>query len=165
MRLTDLDIIVTAPLHRDGVAVLDIVKLTTDTGITGWGECYASSIGPEAMRAVITDVFSRYFLNENPENVERMFRRTFSSGFTQRPDLTVMGAFSGLEIACWDILGKDRDRPVWALLGGMMNERVRAYSYLYPMAHHDVSQFWTNAEWNAESAADLVARGYTSGQG
>ena len=63
------------------------------------------------MRAVITDVFSRYFLNENPENVERMFRRTFSSGFTQRPDLTVMGAFSGLEIACWDILGKDRDRP------------------------------------------------------
>ena len=114
------------------------------------------------MRAVITDVFSRYFLNENPENVERMFRRTFSSGFTQRPDLTVMGAFSGLEIACWDILGKDRDRPVWALLGGMMNERVRAYSYLYPMAHHDVSQFWTNAEWNAESAADLVARGYTA---
>ena len=43
-----------------------------------------------------------------------------------------------------------------------MNERVRAYSYLYPMAHHDVSQFWTNAEWNAESAADLVARGYTA---
>jgi L-alanine-DL-glutamate epimerase-like enolase superfamily enzyme len=114
------------------------------------------------MRAVITDVFTRYFLNENPENVERMFRRTFSSGFTQRPDLTVMGAFSGLEIACWDILGKDRDRPVWALLGGMMNERVRAYSYLYPMAHHDVSKFWTNAEWNAESAADLVARGYTA---
>jgi galactonate dehydratase len=77
-----------------------------------------------------TDVFTRYFLNENPENVERMFRRTFSSGFTQRPDLTVMGAFSGLEIACWDILGKDRERPVWALLGGMINERVRAYSYL-----------------------------------
>ena len=48
---------------------------------------------------------------ESPENIERMFRRAFSSGFTQRPDLTVMGAFSGLEIACWDILGKDRDRP------------------------------------------------------
>lgn len=69
------------------------------------------------MRAVITDVFTRYFLNENPENVERMFRRTFSSGFTQRPDLTVMGAFSGLEIACWDILGKDRDRPRLGLAG------------------------------------------------
>jgi L-alanine-DL-glutamate epimerase-like enolase superfamily enzyme len=137
MRLMDLDIIVTAPPAPGwGGQYWILVKLTTDTGVTGWGECYASSIGPKAMRAVITDVFTRYFLNENPENVERMFRRTFSSGFTQRPDLTVMGAFSGLEIACWDILGKDRERPVWALLGGMMNERVRAYSYLYPMTHH-----------------------------
>ncbi|MGB1637893.1 MAG: mandelate racemase/muconate lactonizing enzyme family protein, partial [Paracoccaceae bacterium] len=72
MRLTDLDIIVTAPPAPGwGGQYWILVKLTTDTGITGWGECYASSIGPEAMRAVITDVFSRYFLNENPENVER----------------------------------------------------------------------------------------------
>jgi galactonate dehydratase len=47
-----------------------------------------------------------------------MFRRAYSAGFTQRPDLTVMGAFSGLEIACWDILGKARNRPVWALWAG-----------------------------------------------
>ena len=65
--------------------------------------------------------FQRYFLDQSPENIEFIFRRTFSSGFTQRPDLSVMGAFSGLEIACWDILGKDRNRPVWALIGGKMN--------------------------------------------
>ena len=59
----------------------------------------------------------RYFLNESL-NIERMFRRTYSSGFTQRPDLTVMGAFSGLEIACWDILEKYYDCPTWQLLGG-----------------------------------------------
>ena len=52
------------------------------------------------MEAVIRDVFERYFLNENPENIEKLFRRVYSSGFTQRPDLTVMEAFSGLEIAC-----------------------------------------------------------------
>ena len=51
------------------------------------------------------------------------------SGFTQRPDLTVMGAFSGLEMACWDILGKDRDCPVWALLGGR-DERLGAGLFL-----------------------------------
>jgi len=61
-----------------------------------------------------------------------MFRRAYSSGFTQRPDPTVMGAFSGLEIACWDILGKARNRPVHALLGGKMNDRIRSYTYLYP---------------------------------
>ena len=163
MKLTDLDIIVTSPPAPGwGGQYWIFVKLTTDTGVTGWGECYAASIGPDAMCHVIRDVFERYFLDEHPQNVERMFRRTYSSGFTQRPDLTVMGAFSGLEIACWDILGKDQDKPVWALLGGMMNERVRAYSYLYPLPHHDLRSFWTSPEGAAQSALDLVSRGYTA---
>ncbi|WP_417211045.1 mandelate racemase/muconate lactonizing enzyme family protein [Antarctobacter sp.] len=163
MKLRDLDIIVTAPPAPGwGGRYWIIVKLTTDDGITGWGECYASSVGPQAMRAVIEDVFARYFEDENPENIERMFRRTYSSGFTQRPDLTVMGAFSGLEIACWDILGKARGRPVWALLGGMMNDRVRAYTYLYPLPAHNLDDFWTSPEMAAEAALDCVDRGYTA---
>ncbi|WGW04867.1 mandelate racemase/muconate lactonizing enzyme family protein [Tropicibacter oceani] len=163
MKLQDLDIIVTAPPAPGwGGRYWILVKLTTACGITGWGECYAASVGPTAMQAVIRDVFERYFLNENPENVERMFRRTYSSGFTQRPDLTVMGAFSGLEIACWDILGKQRDRPVWALIGGLMNERIRAYTYLYPLPKHKMADFWTSADQAAEAAADCVARGYTA---
>ena len=163
MKLQDLDIIVTAPPAPGwGGRYWILVKLTTDDGITGWGECYAASVGPEAMRAVIADVFIRHMQGESPENIERMFRRSYSSGFTQRPDLTVMGAFSGLEIACWDILGKARDRPVWALLGGMLNERVRAYTYLYPLAGHRMEDFWTSSAMAAEAAADCVARGYTA---
>lgn len=163
MKLQDLDIIVTSPPAPGwGGRYWILVKLTTACGITGWGECYASSVGPDAMRAVIADVFQRYFEGESPENIERMFRRTYSSGFTQRPDLTVMGAFSGLEIACWDILGKARNRPVWALLGGMMNERARAYTYLYPLPHHRINDFWISPEMAAEAAQDCVARGYTA---
>lgn len=163
MKLQDLDIIVTAPPAPGwGGRYWILVRVTTDTGITGWGECYASTIGPEAMRPVIEDVFERHMQGENPENIELMFRRAYSSGFTQRPDLTVMGAFSGLEIACWDILGKARERPVYALLGGKMNERIRAYTYLYPLPHHDLTDFWTSPEMAAESAADAVARGYTA---
>jgi L-alanine-DL-glutamate epimerase-like enolase superfamily enzyme len=113
MKLANLDVIVTSPTAPGwGGRYWILVKVTTDTGIVGWGECYASTVGPKAMRAVISDVFSRHMAGENPENIELMFRRIYSSGFTQRPDLTVMGAWSGLEIACWDILGKDRDRPV-----------------------------------------------------
>ena len=163
MKLQDLEVVVTAPPAPGwGGRYWILVKVTTDSGVTGWGECYASSVGPVALRAVIEDVFSRHMQGENPENIELMFRRAFSSGFTQRPDLTVMGAFSGLEIACWDILGKDRDRPVYALLGGRMNERVRAYTYLYPLPHHDIEDFWTSPDMAAESAADCVARGYTA---
>ncbi|MFV1493924.1 mandelate racemase/muconate lactonizing enzyme family protein [Phaeobacter sp. JH18-32] len=163
MKLQDLDIIVTAPPAPGwGGRYWILVKLTTDTGIIGWGECYAASIGPDAMSHVIRDVFDRHMLGQSPENIEWMFRRAYSSGFTQRPDLSVMGAFSGLEIACWDILGKDRNRPVHALIGGRMNERLRAYTYLYPQPHHDMDAFWNSPELAAESAIAAVENGYTA---
>jgi galactonate dehydratase len=115
------------------------------------------------MRAVIADVFARHMEGESPENIELMFRRAYSSGFTQRPDLTVMGAFSGLEIACWDILGKARGRPVWALLGGRMNDRVRAYTYLYPAAASRDARFWVSTRHGRRiRRGDCVARGYTA---
>jgi galactonate dehydratase len=163
MKLQDLDVIVTSPPAPGwGGRYWILVKVTTDTGVTGWGECYASSVGPDAMAHVIRDVFDRHMSDENPENIEMMFRRVYSSGFTQRPDLTVMGAWSGLEIACWDILGKDRDRPVHALIGGRMNDRIRAYTYLYPLPHHNLTEFWTSPELAGECAAAMVAKGYTA---
>jgi L-alanine-DL-glutamate epimerase-like enolase superfamily enzyme len=163
MKLRDLDILITSPPAPGwGGQYWILVKLTTDDGITGWGECYAASVGPDAMRAVVEDVFTRHMAGESPEDIEKMYRRAYSSGFTQRPDLTVMGAFSGLEIACWDILGKARGRPVWALLGGMMNERIRAYTYLYPLPHHDLTEFWVSPDMAADSALDAVNRGYTA---
>ncbi|NDH03431.1 MAG: mandelate racemase/muconate lactonizing enzyme family protein, partial [Marivivens sp.] len=104
-----------------------------------------------------------HMAGENPENIELMFRRIYSSGFTQRPDLTVMGAWSGLEIACWDILGKDRDRPVHALIGGKLNDHIRAYTYLYPTRDtHTLPDFWVDAAMAAESALDMVNKGYTA---
>ena len=163
MRLQDLDIFVTGtPPPGWGGNYWIFVKLTTDDGIAGYGEVYATSVGPEAMRAVIGDVFARHMQGENPENVELMFRRAYSAGFTQRPDLTVMGAFSGLEIACWDIIGKARGRPVHALIGGRMNARLRAYTYLYPLPHHDRAAFWTSPDMNAEAALAAVEQGFTA---
>ncbi|RLJ51613.1 L-alanine-DL-glutamate epimerase-like enolase superfamily enzyme [Litoreibacter meonggei] len=163
MKLQNLQIIVTSPPAPGwGGQYWIFVKLTTACGIEGIGEVYASAVGPDAMSAVIEDVFARHIEGENPENIELMFRRVYSSGFTQRPDPTVMGAFSGLEMACWDILGKARDRPVWAMLGGKMNPKIRAYTYLYPLPHHDLTEFWTSPEMAAEAALDAVDRGYTA---
>lgn len=163
MKLADLDIIVTAPPAPGwGGRYWIFVKLTTACGIVGWGEVYAAAVGPNAMKAVIQDVFARHMEGENPENVELMFRRAYSSGFTQRPDPTVMGAFSGLEIACWDILGKARERPVWALLGGKINERLRAYTYLYPGETDSLPDFWVDADAAANAAAIRVEQGFTA---
>ena len=163
MRLEGLEVfIIGTPPPGWGGRYWIIVKLTTECGLVGYGEVYAAAVGPQAMRAVIDDVFDRHMKGENPENIELMFRRTYSSGFTQRPDPTVIGAFSGLEIACWDILGKARGRPVWALLGGRMNDKLRAYTYLYPLPHHDSAAFWTSPDMQAESALAAVEQGFTA---
>ncbi|MCB2094243.1 MAG: mandelate racemase/muconate lactonizing enzyme family protein [Rhodobacteraceae bacterium] len=163
MKLKDLEIFTVAPPAPGwGGRYWIFTKLTTDDGITGYGECYASSVGPKAMAAVIEDVFSRHMAGENPENIELMFRRAYSSGFTQRPDLTVMGAFSGLEIACWDIVGKARGRPVWALLGGKLNDRLRSYTYLYPEPGKESGEFWVSPDLAAAAAARFADMGFTA---
>ena len=49
-----------------------------------------------------------------------------------RPDISLMGVLSGIEMAMWDIVGKAVGKPVYALLGGKVHERLRSYTYLYP---------------------------------
>jgi len=163
MKLKSLEIFVVAPPAPGwGGRYWIFPKLTTDTGVVGYGECYASTVGPKAMTAVIEDVFARHMQGENPENIELMFRRVYSAGFTQRPDLTVMGAFSGLEIACWDIIGKALNRPVHALIGGMMNDRIRSYTYLYPLPGMKAAEFWSSPDMSAEAAKHYVSQGFTA---
>lgn len=163
MRLKDLEIFTVAPPPPGwGGRYWTFVKLTTDDGIVGYGECYVSTVGPKAMKAVIEDVFARHMEGETAENIELMYRRAYSAGFTQRPDPTVMGAFAGLEIACWDILGKARNRPVWALLGGKMNERIRSYTYLYPEPGDSDPDFWVNPDKAAAAALRYVDQGFTA---
>jgi L-alanine-DL-glutamate epimerase-like enolase superfamily enzyme len=162
VRLADLEVFVVAPPAPGwGGRYWIVPKLTTACGITGYGECYASAVGPEAMRAVISDVFARHMEGTDPEQVELMARRVWGSGFTGRPDPTVWGAFSGLEMACWDILGKARDRPCWALLGGRVNDRLRAYTYLYPPEGAG-DAFWTDPDAQAEMAAQRADEGWTA---
>ena len=163
MRLSDIEIFTVAPPPPGwGGRYWLIVRLTTACGITGLGEVYAAAVGPKAMHGVIEDVFARHMAGENPENIELMSRRVWSSGFTQRPDPTAFGAFAGLEMACWDILGKARERHVWALLGGQMNARVRAYTYLYPAPGRESPSFWVDGPAQAEAAAARVAEGWTA---
>ncbi|MEZ5340696.1 MAG: mandelate racemase/muconate lactonizing enzyme family protein [Acidimicrobiales bacterium] len=73
--------------------------------------------------------------------------------------------FSSLEIACWDIIGKEADKPVYELLGGLTNERLRTYTYLYPPAGADAHEdhpVYNNPGAAAERAVAAVAQGFTA---
>ena len=125
-------IVAVPPPHIGGMYWI-FVSLTTKCGITGIGEVYASTFHPTVMEAALNDVFERYLQGHNPHHIERFYRECYSSGFTQRPDLTMMGAFSGLEMACWDIIGKACNKPVYELIGGKVFDKLRSYTYLYPL--------------------------------
>lgn len=163
MKLHDLKIFITKNKTPErGGKFFIFVKLTTRCGIIGYGEVYSSSVHPTVTENIIIDVFDRHMCGENPHNVEIMFRRAYSSGFSQRPDPTVMGAFSGLEIACWDIVGKSLNQPIHNLLGGKVRERLRAYTYLYPNANQSEAEFYTSHALSCESAQKAIEMGFTA---
>ena len=118
MKLKDIKTYVTVPPTGIGGSFWVIVKITTDNGIEGLGECYGIPVSGDIACRMVEDTFARFIAGEDPHNVETMFRRVYSAGFTQRPDISMMGVFSGIEIAVWDILGKASEQPIYNLLGG-----------------------------------------------
>ncbi|HBD22976.1 MAG TPA: isomerase, partial [Oceanospirillaceae bacterium] len=137
------------------------VTLTTRCGITGIGEVYASTFHPNVMEQALKDVFERYLQGHDPHHIERFYRECYSSGFTQRPDLTMMGAFSGLEMACWDIIGKACDKPVYELIGGKVFDKLRSYTYLYPVDKNGQYNY-DSPELAAECAIANKELGFTA---
>ncbi|MEO1505827.1 MAG: mandelate racemase/muconate lactonizing enzyme family protein [Pseudomonadota bacterium] len=169
MRLADLETFVVGnPPPSFGGRYFIFVKLTTACGIVGYGEIYAATFGPSVIEAMTQDVFARWFDGEDPHHIERMWRRAYSAGFSQRPDVSMMGVVSGLECACWDIVGKAAGKPVYELLGGKVRERVRSYTYLYPTDGNvypdpdDGPNVYDDPDIAAERAAYWVAQGCTA---
>ncbi|WP_204377092.1 hypothetical protein [Aquitalea pelogenes] len=153
-------VVAVPPPHVGGMYWI-FVTLKTDCGIEGVGEVYAATFHPTVMVPAINDVFERYLFNHDPHQVERFFRECYSSGFTQRPDLTMMGITSGLEMACWDIIGKAANQPVYQLIGGKVNERLRSYTYLYPENAHGQYDY-DDPDLAAECAAQYMQQGFTA---
>ncbi|MEM9607256.1 MAG: mandelate racemase/muconate lactonizing enzyme family protein [Actinomycetota bacterium] len=167
MQLERIETFAVAPPTGIGGSFWLLVRVTTDDGLQGIGECYGVPFAPPVARAMVEDLFDRYLAGEEPQRVETMFRRVYSAGFTQRPDPTVMSAFSGIEMAAWDIVGKARGVPVVELLGGRFHDRLRTYTYLYPRSVHDPDAVddgdpYHEPEAAAARAAEYVAEGWTA---
>ena len=149
------------PPPHNGGRYFVFVKLTTDDNISGVGEAYCVPFEPHLVAKLIEDVFARYFAGEDPHDIEKHWRRVYSAGFTQRPDVTVMGVLSALEMACWDIIGKAAGQPVYKLLGGRVHEKLRSYTYIYARPG-DAVDVYQDPDLSAERAAEYVKQGFTA---
>lgn len=75
------------------------LTLTTDRGTTGVGEVYAVPFHPDNVVKMIEDVFERSVAGQDPFKIERLWRIIYSSGYTQHPDLSVVGILSAIRLA------------------------------------------------------------------
>lgn len=117
-----------------------IVTLSTDTGLVGIGEAHGPFLlrqGAEGLRAVseILQGIRPLVVGEDPFNVERIWQALFALTYTSvrgvpalaRQQRQLITAMSAIDIALWDLMGKAVERPVWALLGGALHQRLPAY--------------------------------------
>lgn len=168
MRLDKIETFVVAnPPPRHGGRYFIFLRLTTACGVTGVGEIYNATFSPHLCAAMAEDAFERHFAGSDPHHIEKLWRRTYGAGYTLRPDVTVMGVLSGLEMACWDIIGKTAGKPVYELLGGKVHERLRSYTYLYPPAGDvypdpNTPNVYNDPDLAAEVAVQMVEKGFTA---
>ena len=167
MKIKDLKTFVVAnPTPHFGGRYFIFLKLITESGIEGVGEVYCSTFGPHVIVKMIEDVFERHVQNMNPFRIEKLWRNVYGRGYTLRPDVSLMGVLSGLEIALWDICGKAVGKPVYELLGGKVHEKLRSYTYLYPKTETNDTihgpNVYNDPDLAAEVAAEYVAQGFTA---
>jgi len=145
------------PPYRGGRCWL-FVKLITDDGIEGIGEWSTAHVGREGAQAQLIEALVREFVvGASPFDVELIWQRIYAAHHDYRhPGLGSTPALSAIEMACWDIVGKALDQPVYNLLGGKFHEKLRAYAYM------PTEGIWENPERAGEIAADLLAKGNTA---
>lgn len=162
MKIVDVETFVVAnPPPSFGGRYFTFVKLTTSDGIAGFGEAYAGSFHPDVVSAMMRDVAERHLIGRDPFDIESFWRSAYSRGFTQRPDVSLQGVMSALEMASWDIIGKTVGQPVYRLLGGQVHDRLRTYTYLYP-EEGDAGDVYSDPDLAAERAAEYIGRGFTA---
>jgi galactonate dehydratase len=171
VKITDIKTFVVGnPPPQTGGRYFIFVKLTTDSGVVGYGEAYNATFGPHVTAKMIEDCAERYLVGRDPHDVETFFRRAYSSGFSLRPDISMMGCVSALEMASWDIIGKEAGKPIYKLLGGQVHERLRSYTYLYPQtgsvypteADNPEKNVYNDPDLAAECAAEYVRQGFNA---
>lgn len=113
------------------------VEITTDSGITGWGEAVIE--GKAATVLACIEEMKPYLIGEDPQNIEDIWNKLYRAGF-YRGGPILMSAISGIDQALWDIKGKRYQTPVYQLMGGACRNKMRVYSWIGGDRPSDVAQ-------------------------
>lgn len=131
-----------------------LVKITTDNGLTGWGETTLENKPKSTIAAV--EELAGYLTGKDPLRIEHHWQHIYRSAFFRGGNV-LMSALSGIDQALWDIAGKHYGAPVYKLLGGPTRDRIRVYAH---WGIHDLSDEGLS---HAKDRLDFLrTKGYTA---
>jgi len=130
------------------------VRVRTDDGIEGWGECYTQLDRDKAIELHVIEL-ARYLVGRDPSNIKHFCAMVNDDFSGRRGAMDLYCAQSGIEQALWDIMGKSLGVPVYKLLGGACRDRIRVYANGWYGGAKEPEEY-------AEMAACTVALGFTA---
>ncbi|WP_291989094.1 mandelate racemase/muconate lactonizing enzyme family protein [Luteitalea sp.] len=151
-----------SPTRFKGFEQAVLVKITTESGLVGWGECHAPS-APRMHQRVITDLFAPLLRGQDARRINALWERLFTTERVRGYSTGVqLEALAGVDLAMWDLLGKAVGLPVYQLLGG----RYRAAQPLYRgIGGATLDALVADARAAKASGMQMVKMGYRKGKG
>lgn len=171
MKITSVDIIKTfkTPSRAAEIAVGGVpwhpvcVRINTDEGISGYGEIGVAYGNAQSAGFGMGVDFAKCIIGLNPMNNEEIWNRLHRLTFWGMGNGgVIMAGISGIDIALWDIRGKALNAPVYQLLGGKTNSRLRAYASQLQFDWGKVSHSLAKPEEYAEAMKKAMADGFTA---
>ena len=142
-----------------------IIRVNTDEGISGLGEVgLAFGVGADAGVGYVGNIAQAFLIGADPMKIEGMWETLFRKTFWALGGGPVIyGGLSAVDIACWDIKGKALKQPIYQLLGGKTNEKLRTYASQLQFGWDAVNPVTAKTpEEYAEQAMKAVAEGYNA---
>ena len=130
---------------------LTFVKVETDEGLEGAGEVRVVN-RTEAVLGYLADAVPRYVLGSDPFETEKLVQRMLRDDYMRAGDIVGAG-IALIEMACWDIVGKALNLPVYRLLGGAVRDKIKAYANGWYTVERTPEEFHA-------AAKRVVAKGY-----
>jgi L-alanine-DL-glutamate epimerase-like enolase superfamily enzyme len=99
-----------------------------ESGLEGTGFCYGGSLAGKIVTVAVRDMLAGLVVGRDPRQVEAIWEEMFHQSLLHGRRGSVMRAISAVDIALWDLLGKQAGLPLYRLLGGYRSETVPAYA-------------------------------------
>ena len=136
-----------------------LVEITTDEGLTGWGECFGPGNVAVANKGIVEGVIQPMILGRDPMDREVIWHHVYNMLRDHGQKGMPMQSLSGVDIALWDLAGKITHQPIHKLIGGGFRDKVPVYGYGMMLCREDLDAHLGRFE---EEAAAIKAAGFVA---